>query len=203
MPELDFPARASAWGRWNGLAAVGFSARPVEGEALCVIAPRKGKTAQTHAALQAQFGAAPPTSLGCISSNSAVLIAHTPESALLITSDAPSDLAAGLRTRLEGLASVSDQSGAYARLTLAGAGARAVLQKGVFIDLHADAFKSGSALTTHIAHIGALLWHPNSEERFDLAIFRSYATDFIHWLERAARLNPPNAAEASAVSPGG
>lgn len=86
-----------------------------------------------------------------------------------------------LRARLAGLASVSDQSGAYVVLHLTGEGARTVLQRGVSIDLHPAAFGAGAA-TTVIAHIGVVLWTAG-ENAYDLALYRSYLESFRHWLD--------------------
>lgn len=90
-----------------------------------------------------------------------------------------------LRERLQGLASVSDQSGAYMHYRLSGEGARIVLQRGLSIDLHPDAFGEGAVLTSVIAHVGVLLWCRNQAPSYDLAIYRSYADSFLHWLEES------------------
>jgi methylglutamate dehydrogenase subunit D len=86
---------------------------------------------------------------------------------------------------LAGIASVFDQSSGYAILGLSGVGAGALLQKGAFLDLHADAFPPGSVAVTVIEHIGAILWRPD-ENIFEIAVFRSFASSFWHWLTAAA-----------------
>ena len=89
---------------------------------------------------------------------------------------------ADLAERLSGIASVSDQSGAYVVLRFSGSGARTLLQRGVAIDLDPSVFAPGSAATTLIAHIGVILWQVDAAPTFDVAIFRSYATSFRQWL---------------------
>ena len=84
---------------------------------------------------------------------------------------------------LSGLASVSDQSGAYTVLTLSGGIARDVLQCGAFIDLHPDSFGPGRVATTVIAHMGAILWQTDLN-RFEIAFFRSFLTSFRAWIEQ-------------------
>ena len=91
-----------------------------------------------------------------------------------------------LQERLSGLASVSDQSGAYVINRLTGAGARILLQRGAAIDLHPDHFAAGSAAITVIAHIGVSLWQVNEQPSYDVATFRSFADSFRHWLDKSA-----------------
>lgn len=91
--------------------------------------------------------------------------------------------ASDLATRLSGLASVSDQSSGYAVLRVAGPAARDLLSRGAFIDFHPTAFRPGSAAITTIAHIGVILWQLDSEPIYEIALFRSFAGSFWHWLE--------------------
>jgi sarcosine oxidase subunit gamma len=86
---------------------------------------------------------------------------------------------------LAGVASVFDQSSGYAVLRLSGAQARPILQAGAFLDLHADTFPVGSVAVTAIAHIGAILMRAG-DETFDVAVFRSFASSFWHWLTLTA-----------------
>lgn len=92
---------------------------------------------------------------------------------------------AGLAERLAGVASVADQSGGYALLELSGAGARELLQRGAFIDLHPGVFAAGASAVTMIAHMGAILWCIE-DERFGVAVFRSFAGSFRAWMEHVA-----------------
>jgi sarcosine oxidase subunit gamma len=90
-----------------------------------------------------------------------------------------------LQQRLKGLASISDQSGSYRIFRIAGDRARSLLQRGAFIDLHADAFPPGSVATTVIAHIGVVFWQADQADDdpgFEVAMFRSYAPSFLRWL---------------------
>lgn len=84
-----------------------------------------------------------------------------------------------LAARLSGLASVSDQSGGYIVYRIAGPQARALLQKGAFIDLSVPV----NAAVTMIAHMGVILWQVDEAPEYDLALFRSYAESFAHWLD--------------------
>jgi sarcosine oxidase subunit gamma len=93
--------------------------------------------------------------------------------------------AARLRERLGALASVCDQSGGYQILQLSGPDARTLLQRGAAIDLHPSAFASGSVATTVIAHIGVILRQLDAAPTYEVALFRSYAASFRHWLDAA------------------
>lgn len=90
----------------------------------------------------------------------------------------------GLRERLTGLASVSDQSSGYVIFRLKGADARRLLQRGMAIDLHPDRFGPGSAATTVISHIGAIVWQLDDHPTYEVATFRSYSESFRHWLDQ-------------------
>ena len=65
---------------------------------------------------------------------------------------------------------------------LSGEGAGALLQKGAFVDLDPVAFACGVAATTVIAHIGVIIWKVDDAPTFDVALFRSFAGSFRHWI---------------------
>lgn len=91
-----------------------------------------------------------------------------------------------LRDRLTGLASVSDQSSAYVVLRLSGPGARIVLQRGMPIDLHPDAFGPGSVASSVISHVGVIVWQLDDAPTYEVATFRSVSGSFRHWLDITA-----------------
>jgi sarcosine oxidase subunit gamma len=94
-------------------------------------------------------------------------------------------LADVLSLKLAGLASVSDQSSGYRIFRLGGAHARDLLQRGAFIDLHTDRFARGSSAVTVVAHVGVILWQVADDPVYDIAVFRSYADNFLHWFASA------------------
>jgi sarcosine oxidase subunit gamma len=61
---------------------------------------------------------------------------------------------------------------------------RDALAKGVPVDLHPTVFTDDVAVTI-ISHIGAIVWQ-SAPDRFSIAIFRSYAQSFWHWLAASA-----------------
>ena len=82
-----------------------------------------------------------------------------------------------------GLASLSDQGDGYAVFEISGPEARRALAKGVPLDL--EMFGENDAAVTAIAHIGAIIWK-SGPERFVIAVFRSFAASFWHWLHASA-----------------
>lgn len=81
-------------------------------------------------------------------------------------------------------ASLCDHSDGYALFEVWGPKVRDMLAKGVPVDLHPDYFSDHVAVTV-VAHIGAILWQ-SGQDRFTLAVFRSYAGSFWHWLSASA-----------------
>jgi sarcosine oxidase subunit gamma len=138
------------------------------------------------AAIGKILGLAPPEASMYVKGEQLALIGTGPGTWLAL-SDAPEpDWPAQLAQELTELASISDQSGSYVVYRVAGENARALLQRGAFIDLHPDVFHPGSAATTVIAHIGVILWQIDNEPTFEVATFRSFAFSFRLWLEATA-----------------
>jgi sarcosine oxidase subunit gamma len=71
------------------------------------------------------------------------------------------------------------------RILIAGEPARAVLAKGIPLDLHPDAFPVGQAALTGLHHTPVLL-HRASEDRYELWAMRSFALACWEWLADAA-----------------
>jgi heterotetrameric sarcosine oxidase gamma subunit len=154
---------------------------------------RKGINA---AALQNALGFFPPEGPVRIERDRLGWIGTGPATWLAMT-DAPEiGWPASLEQKLKGLASISDQSGSYRVFRIAGDNARLLLQRGAFIDLHADVFRRGSAATTVIAHIGVIFWQLDDSSAFEIATFRSYAPSFLRWLNAtsAGLARPPTRA---------
>jgi methylglutamate dehydrogenase subunit D len=93
---------------------------------------------------------------------------------------------ARLRSALGDLAAVSDQSDSRAILRISAARARDVLAKGLPIDTHPSVMQPGSVVLSAIGHIGVHLWQVDDAPTFDCAVARSYARDFLRWIETAS-----------------
>jgi sarcosine oxidase subunit gamma len=143
---------------------------------------RKGVDA---AMIGARLGATPADGPRATQSGGMTLVGVGPGAWLATAEDGPSGWAEGLRDRLAGVASVSDQSSGYKVFRFRGDGARELLQRGAFIDLHPAVFPPGTAATTVIAHIGVILWALDETPTFDVAVFRSFVGSFLDWIEAA------------------
>lgn len=95
------------------------------------------------------------------------------------------DLEAELST-LAPHATLIDQSQSRAGLRVGGPCVRAALAKGFEIDLHPRAFGRGDVALTAAVGIAALLWQVDDHPTFHIAVPRSMAGSFWHWLAEAS-----------------
>ncbi len=95
-------------------------------------------------------------------------------------------LADRLTTDLAGIAAVADQSDARAVVRLSGPKARDVLAKGCLVDLHPRTFGPGQVAMTVFGHINVMLRQVDDRPTFEIALFRSMAESFWHWLAASA-----------------
>jgi len=86
----------------------------------------------------------------------------------------------------DGAGQVVDLSANRTTLELTGPRARAVLEKGCSLDLHPRVFKSGTALSTEIGGIPAVLWK-TAEEEYRIFPRASFAEFIGRWLLDAMR----------------
>jgi sarcosine oxidase subunit gamma len=151
---------------------------------LATIMARQGVDAEQ---IGAALGLAAPSRPGRAANESLALIATAPGAWLATTQDDgdgtwPADLA----DRLSDIAAVFDQSGAYCVFRLEGSAARQTLQRGLAIDLHPAEFGANDSVVSSLAHIDVIVWQTGGGESFDVAVFRSYAAEFLAWAERVA-----------------
>ncbi len=90
-----------------------------------------------------------------------------------------------LKSALDGIASVSDQSHGRVIIRISGVKARAVLAKGTPVDLHPDECAMGKSALTQMAHVGVHLTRVG-ENAFDLSVFRGFAESFWEWITEQA-----------------
>ena len=157
--------------------------RPIEGLGIATVMARKDVDLGT---LSAAVGVSLPQGPGAALAGSRTVIATGPGTWLVLENSAGADFAGRLAETLAGIAAVSDQSGSYLVHALSGPAARALLQRGLAIDLHPDAFGPGSAAISQIAHIGVVLWQVDKAPTYRIAVWRSYAESFRHWVEVTA-----------------
>jgi methylglutamate dehydrogenase subunit D len=157
---------------------------PRDGFGLVSIMARRGVGADR---IGAAFGLEAPVAPRRVATGIGVSLIGVGAGHWLALRDTPAPLWADqLRGSLAGLASVSDQSSGYAIVRLGGTGARTILQRGLAIDLHPKAFPVGAAATSVIAQIGVIVWQVDAAPTYDVAVFRSLADSFRHWLGQAA-----------------
>ena len=165
------------------LACRGVVAEERHGLAIATVMARRGQSAALAAAVREQFDIALPQGPRCGHSDALTFLGTGPGRWLAIHSAPQPRFADGFSQQLEGLASVVDQSGAFGVLRLSGPRVLEVLAKGVAIDLDATSFPAGRVAVTQIAHLGATLWKVDEAPSFDIAVARSYASSFAHWLQ--------------------
>jgi heterotetrameric sarcosine oxidase gamma subunit len=90
-----------------------------------------------------------------------------------------------LAGRLNGVATVSDQSHGRIILRIAGPKARQTLAKGSPVDLHPDEFPVGKSAFTQMSHVVVHLTR-TGEDAFEISLFRGFAESFWEWLTQQA-----------------
>jgi methylglutamate dehydrogenase subunit D len=145
----------------------------------------RGDNAALSARIAVQFGVHLSSGPTRVAGAETAFVGTGPGVWLACREAAAAGWAAELTTKVSGLASVSDQSRGYAVLRFNGPAARDLLSRGAFIDFHPSTFGPGSAAVTAIAHIGVILWQLDDTPAYEVALFRSYAASFWHWIETA------------------
>jgi sarcosine oxidase subunit gamma len=175
---------------WAGITAVthagaGVVARPLDTLVLASVHARKGRGAALKAKVKARFKIDLPPGPKRAAREGVAFVGTGPGAWMAVGEGVEAGWLDALAADLEGLASVTDQTGSYAAMRLEGPAVLDALAKGVFLDLHETAFPVGSAAGVSIAHIGAVVWR---RERlvFEVLTFRSYAASFWHWLDESA-----------------
>ncbi|MGL5165407.1 MAG: sarcosine oxidase subunit gamma [Afipia sp.] len=154
--------------------------------AIATVIARRDKSVELGAAVERNFGIVPPAGAKWAGNNSVIFLGTGPGKWLTISEAPNPDFVVNLATELQGLASVADQSGGLGVLRLTGSALLPTLEKGLQIDLAPGAFPANSVAVTSIAHIGATLWKVDEQPTIDVAVARSLAGSFQHWLEVSA-----------------
>ena len=187
LADIALPGR---YGRKDGEPGVVVSERI--GLGLATVAARKGQAEAVKAAVASAYGVqlafSSRVAEGRGAQGSAVsFIGYGPAQWLAVSESFASEaLARDLQDKLQGLASISDQSGGRTVLRISGRRAREVLAKGLPIDLDPRAFPLGSAATSAISHMGVQIWQIDDTRSYDIAIFRSLSESFWRWLTASA-----------------
>lgn len=157
------------------------------GLGLATVACRKGQPSALTVAVRKAYGVDLPAAPRVAQGAAVSFIGYGPGQWLAVSEALANEVLAGdLAAKLQGLASVSDQSGGRTVLQIGGNRASDVLAKGLPIDLDPRAFPLGSAATSAISHIGVQLWQADPTRSYDIAIFRSLSESFWRWLTASA-----------------
>ncbi len=168
-----------------GVAATpGVSVRERSPQIATVIA--RGAIADFAARLKASFGVQWVEGSKVSSGGGLVLVATGPRAWLALRDAGSENLATSLGEGLGETAAVIEQSSGYAVLRIAGEKARATFEKGLGIDLHPRAFAPGDAASTSCAHLNVVIWQVDGAPTYDVAVPRSFAAAFCHWLMESA-----------------
>ena len=173
----------SAFLHWKPVKALNFTVEPRETLTMASFAAAKGKKDELAAAIKAAYGADLPKGSGRVEGNGIAFVWAGPDQWLAIAERKDGrDLETELKAALSGIASVVDQSDGRVVVRISGSDARAILAKGIPVDLDARAFKPGNVAITHASHIGVILWQIDDKPTYEVALFRSYVDSFAHWL---------------------
>lgn len=184
---LDFqPQSAFAKLRPVGMGG-GVVAAERTGLDIATVMARKGNAVELTAAMKQNFGLVLTDGPRWISAQGMTVLGIGPGKWLAIRQhEQNGDFVAQLCKGLEGLASVVEQSGALGVLHLSGPMLYPTMEKGVQLDLASRAFPVGRVAVTSIAHVGITLWKIDEAPTIELAVARSLADSFLHWLETSA-----------------
>jgi len=175
----------SRYGRLDGAPGVALSERVDLG--LATVAARKGKAAALAAAVRTAYGTGLPSDSTVATGPTVAFIGMAPGQWFAVSERlANGALADDLTAKLAGLASITDQSDGRAVVRIAGPRAREVLAKGLPIDLHPGVFRTGSAATSTISHMGVQIWQADDAPTYDIAVFRGFAGSFLRWITSSA-----------------
>jgi methylglutamate dehydrogenase subunit D len=160
------------------------------GLALATLQARRGQEQALRARITQSFKVDLPKRPGFVTGRDIAFVGLGPQTWLAISETDARSFHASFRSLVDGMASVSDQSGGYAVFRVGGTAIRDTLAKGFPIDLDENVFRSGDAATTVVSHLGATIWRrddaPDGTACFEISLFRSLAQSFWDWFSESA-----------------
>jgi sarcosine oxidase subunit gamma len=155
------------------------------GLGLAAVEPRKGRAPELIARVEARYGFSPPRGLRRAAAGATAFLGVGPNRWLAIAESGAAAFTDDLETALDGVASVIAQTDGLAVLRIAGPRATAAFTKGLPIDLDPGAFAIGDVASSILAHIAVTIWRTDASS-YEIAVPRSFAGDFWHWLAESA-----------------
>ena len=178
LEQLAVPGRVGA-----STDAPGVTVALVEERALAAVLARRNRAADLNAAVRRALGIDLPAEPRVATGEALSFVWAGPgrwlAMAELVSGDA---LVRELRAEFGDLCSVTDQSDARILVRVSGPRVRDTLAKGILIDLHPRAFRVGDTAMTSIGHVRAHFWQTDATPTYEIAVMRSYAAAFWHWL---------------------
>jgi methylglutamate dehydrogenase subunit D len=172
-------------GRSGGIA--GVTARERTNVAVASIAARKGQAAALIAKIKARTGIElPATPRIAIAGHLSFAWVAPGQWLAMADGEDGASFADDLAGDLAGLAAVTDQTDGRTILRVSGPRVRDTLAKGCMLDLHDKVFKVGDTAITPIALLNTQITRLPDEAGqpvFELAVMRSFAVSFWHWIE--------------------
>jgi sarcosine oxidase subunit gamma len=153
---------------------------------LATVIARKGMAATASQRAQAELGTPLPDRPQVTAGNQFAFVWSGPAQWLALGPPLPQPIEQVLGATLGAHASIFDQSGSRRLLELHGANVRDVLAKGMSIDLHPRAFKTGDAAVTTASHLGVHLWQVADAPVYRLLVVHTYFESLWRWLAASA-----------------
>jgi methylglutamate dehydrogenase subunit D len=181
--NLDY--RPGLLGRRAG--AAGLVVRELTHFSLASVIARKGQAAIAAQATLQAHGAALPTTPTVTKGGELDFVWSGPGQWLALGAPGTATMEARLGAPLLGeYASVFDQGGSRNLLELRGPRVRDVLAKGMSIDLHPRAFRTGDVAVTTASHLAVHLWQVADDPVYRLLVVRTYFDSLWRWLALSA-----------------
>ncbi|MGE0698947.1 MAG: sarcosine oxidase subunit gamma [Hyphomicrobiaceae bacterium] len=171
-------------GRLSGFA--GVTATEVPGLGIAEVVARRNRSAELAAAVRDAFRLDLPDSPSRVEADGIAVGWHGPGRWRVTAAAGPEALAPIMERRVADLASVIEQTHAFAVVRLSGSRVREALAKGLPIDLHPRAFGPGQVARTVLSHLPVAVACLDGAPTYELIVPRSLAGSFWHWLEAAS-----------------
>lgn len=182
--SLHFDYGPGRLGRRDG--APGLVLQELTQFTLASVIARKDQATQASAAAQRAYGTSLPTTPTIAAGNEIAFVWSGPGHWLALGPQATEPVEASLGAVFGTHASVFDQSGSRVLLDIRGPRVRDVLAKGVAIDLHPRAFKTGDVAVTTASHLAVHLWQVADAPAYRLLVVRTYFDSLWRWLAASA-----------------
>ena len=179
-----FDFRPGPLGRRSATPAV--TVQELERFALATVIARKGMTAAASMQAQAACGAALPQQPKVAQGNEFAFVWSGPAQWLALGPPQAQPIESVLGAALGAHASIFDQSGSRRLLELRGARVRDVLAKGMSVDLHPRAFRTGDVAVTTASHLAVHLWQVADDPVYRLLVVHTYFDSLWRWLASSA-----------------